>query len=47
MLYKTWNIKCDAARVPEAISQNDLDEALNVKTSWDRKMYGKSYKVTK
>ena len=26
------------------MSQNDMDQALNAKTSWDRKQYNKSFK---
>lgn len=44
---KQWLKHCDAARTPESISQNEMDEILNVQASWDRKMYGKSYKPIK
>lgn len=44
MLQMEWNKRCDAARIADHISQNDMDVILNVKTSWDRKQYGKSYK---
>ena len=44
ILEKQWRTACDAARVPEHISQNDMDQILNAKTSWDRKIYNKSYK---
>lgn len=39
-----WKQKCTQARVPEYINQNQMDEILNVGTSWDRKRFGKSYK---
>ena len=39
-----WKVACDQARVPEYMSQNDMDQALNTKTSWDRKQYNKSFK---
>ena len=39
-----WNRLCDRARVPESMSQNDFDRIGDVKTSWDRKTYGKSFK---
>lgn len=39
-----WNRYCDAARVPESVSDNELDQILDAKTSWNRKIYGKSYK---
>ena len=42
-----WLKKCDAARVPDHISQNDINEVLDVKTSWDRKIFNKSYKPIK
>jgi hypothetical protein len=35
---------CNAARVPSYFSQNDMDKILDVKTRWDRKQYGKSFK---
>ena len=34
----------DAARTPEHISQNDMNEILDAQVSWNRKSYGKSYK---
>ena len=38
-----WNALVDEARCPEELDQNSMDEILDVKTSWDRKVYGKSY----
>lgn len=43
-LEKEWLTKCTQARVPDYINQNEMDEILNVTSSWDRKRYGKSYK---
>ena len=43
-LEQKWYRYCDAARTPEYFSQNDMNEILDVKTSWDRKRYNKSYK---
>lgn len=43
-LEQTWKMKCTQARIPDYFSQNDVDEILNTKTSWDRKRFGKSYK---
>lgn len=43
-LEQQWLIKCSQARVPDYINQNEMDEILNVTTSWDRKRYGKSFK---
>lgn len=39
-----WLRKCSAARVPDHVSQNDMNMILDVKSRWDRKMYGKSFK---
>lgn len=39
-----WLRLCNAARIPEYISQNDMDAILDVITRWDRKTYGHSYK---
>lgn len=46
-LQTEWNRRCDAARVPTHLSQNDGNAILNVKSSWDRKQYDKSYKPIK
>lgn len=43
-LKQQWLFHCDAARVPEHISQNEMDQILNANTSWARKTYGDSYK---
>lgn len=43
-LKQQWLFHCDAARVAESISQNEMDQILNAQTSWNRKIYGKSYK---
>lgn len=43
-LEQNWKLLCTQARVPEYINQNEMDEILNVATSWDRKRYGKSFK---
>lgn len=40
-----WLRACNAARVPEHFSQNDMNAVLDAKTSWNRKSYGKSYFV--
>lgn len=39
-----WKLRCTQARVPEFINQNEMDEILNVASSWDRKRFGKSFK---
>lgn len=43
MLKEDWLRNCNAARIPEHFSQNDMDAILDAKTSWNRKAYGKSY----
>ena len=47
MLEQKWKSFCTQARVPEYLNQNELDEILNVQTSWDRKRFGKSFKPIK
>lgn len=44
IMKQEWLRKCNQARVPSYISQNDMDEILNVASSWDRKRFGKSFK---
>ena len=44
LLKNDWLRYCDAARVPESISQNEMNDILEAKNSWDRKMYNVSYK---
>lgn len=44
LLEDKWRKLCDAARVGESISQNDMDQILDAKTSWNRKIFNKSYK---
>lgn len=43
-LKQQWLFHCDAARVPEHISQNEMDQILNAQGSWGRKVYGRSFK---
>lgn len=45
-LKQQWLFHCDAARVPEHISQNDMDSILDAHVSWNRKKYHFSYKPT-
>lgn len=45
-LHMKWLKQCDQARVTH-LSQNDLNEILDIKTRWDRKSYGFSYKPVK
>lgn len=44
-LKKQWNIQCDQARVGQYLSQNEWDNVLDAKTSYNRKIHGKSLKV--
>ena len=39
-----WKSLCTQARVADYLNQNEMDEILNVATSWDRKRFGKSFK---
>ena len=43
MLEQRWLKLCDAARVRK-LNQNDMNEILDVRSSYGRKYYGKSYK---
>lgn len=44
LLEQKWLKLCDAARVPTYISQNDMNQILDAKACWGRKLYNKSYK---
>lgn len=44
-LKQQWNVQCDQARVDRYLSQNEWDQVLDAKTSWNRKIHGKSLKV--
>lgn len=41
-----WQIHCDAARVPEYVSQNEMDDVLETMSSYNKKVHGRSYKPT-
>ena len=43
-LKEDWLRKCNAARMVDHLSQNDMNAILDVKSRWDRKQYGKSHK---
>lgn len=47
MLKQQWQVAVDDARTPIYLNQNDMDELLNVQSSWDRKRFGLSYKIYK
>ena len=42
VLKEEWLRRCNAARIPEHISQNEMNAILDVKYRWDRKQFGKS-----
>lgn len=44
-LKQQWSVQCDQARVDKYLSQNEWDQVLDAKTSWNRKIHGKSLKV--
>lgn len=45
LLKQDWNKACSQARVPQYINQNEMNEILNANSSWNRKLYNKSFKV--
>lgn len=47
LLEQKWYRYCDAARVPQHIDQNDMNEILDAKSNWNRKIFNKSYKPIK
>ena len=47
LLEQRWYRLCDAARVPQYINQNEMNEILDAKTSWNRKIFNKSWKYVK
>lgn len=44
-LNRQWLIRVDQARNDYYLSQNEWDQILDAKTSWNRKSYGKSLKL--
>lgn len=44
-LKQQWNVQVDQARTDYYMSQNEWDEVLDAKTSWNRKIHGKSMKM--
>lgn len=44
LLKQQWNVQCDQARVTDYINQNEMNQILDAKSSWNRKMHNKSYK---
>lgn len=47
LLEQDWKRQCDAARVPDYLSQNDMNKILDAKSSWNRKIFNKSFKPVK
>lgn len=47
LLEQRWYRLCDAARVPQYINQNEMNEILDAKTSWNRKIFNKTWKFVK
>lgn len=45
-LQNKWNHQCDQARV-SYLNQNDMDQILETRASWNRKSYGHGIKVLK
>lgn len=43
-LKQQWLIQCDQARVPSYVNQNEMDEILDAKNNWNRKIQNRSYK---
>ena len=43
---RQWLIHCDAARVPEYVGQNEMNDLLEIASSHNRKVHGRSYKPT-
>ena len=46
VLQAQWLKYCDGARVPH-LTQNDMNEILDAKSSWNRKVFNKAYKPFK
>ena len=43
---RSWLTHCDAARVPEYVNQNEMNDLLDIISSHNRKVHGRSYKPT-
>lgn len=41
---QNWKRLCSAARVPQHINQNEINQVLDAKSNWNRKLYNKSFK---
>lgn len=47
MLKSRWDLQCDQARADHYMSQNEWNDVLDAKTSWNRKQFDKSLKLYK
>lgn len=47
LLKRQWLVRADQARSDYYLSQNEWDQVLDAKTSWNRKQFGKSLKLYK
>lgn len=47
LLEQRWQKLCDEARIPMYISQNEMNQILDAKSNWNRKLFNKSYKPIK
>ena len=43
-LKEQWLVQCDNARTPEYLNQNEMDQILEAKSNWNRKVHSKSWK---
>lgn len=43
-LYNRWLRACNSARVPERLSDNELNQILDAKVNWNRKRFGVSFR---
>lgn len=43
-LKQQWYVQCDQARSDQYLSQNEWDQVLEAKTSWNRKVHSKTWK---
>lgn len=44
MLKQEWQRTCDDARTPLYLNQNEMNQLLDIQTSWDRKRFNISFK---
>lgn len=44
-LENKWRKLCKHARTPSYLNQNEMNDILDVSSSWDRKRFGKSFKT--